>query len=75
MKLYTKWTRLLIMNESLSIPVFYFVLFTQKKRVVDVFVKRIDMFSMYVIIISWSTAIPLFLAKNIIFKAIAEFDQ
>lgn len=31
MKLYTKWTRLLIMNESLSIPVFYFVLFTQKK--------------------------------------------
>lgn len=52
MKLYTKWTRLLIMNESLSIPVFYFVLFIQKKRVVDVFVKRIDMFSMYVIIIS-----------------------
>ena len=52
MKLYTKWTRLLIMNESLSIPVFYFVLFIQTKSVVDVFVKRIDMFSMYVIIIS-----------------------
>ena len=52
MKLYTKWTRLLIMNESFSIPVFYFKNFTQKKRVIDVFVKRIDMFSMYVIIIS-----------------------